>query len=303
MAQAKVNGIYIEYESFGPTDRETVLLTMGHAAQMIRWPVELCEELVKRGYRVIRYDNRDCGLSSKLDYLGLPDWAAMERALNTNTKPDIPYHLDDMAADATELLRALSVSSAHIVGASLGGMISHLIAADHPQFTKSLTSIMCTPSRQDRPLITPEASAWLAENPAPPAQDSEAMIDYLVAMDKWLESPGYPTPHAVRRDNIAREYYRGYSPAGVERQGAASSASRDRSAKLRTVRVPATVMHGEADPGAPLQGAYDIAECLSDCDLRIIPGMGHDFHPALTPFFADAICSSASRAKDRGSKA
>ncbi len=296
MTRTTANGIEIEYESFGAEGREVVLLIMGHTAQLTKWPIELCEELVHRGYRVVRFDNRDCGLSTKLDHLGLPDWEAMGRALAEGRKPEIPYHLDDMAADAVGLLDSLGIKSAHIVGASLGGMISHLVAADYPERTRSLTSIMCTPSRQDRPLITPEAAAWLASHPAP-VDDEAAMIDYLIALEKWLESPAYPTDDAIRRADVTRDYHRGYSAAGVARQGAASSSSRDRCPKLRTVKVPATVMHGAEDPGAPLQGAYDIAECLADCDLRIIPGMGHDFHPDLTPFFADAICSAADRAR------
>ena len=297
MAKAAANGIQIEYESFGPSDAEPVLLIMGHAAQMIRWPLELCQELVQRGYRVIRYDNRDCGLSEKLDHLGLPDWDAMQRALAAGETPDIPYTLDDMARDAVGLLDALDIPAAHIVGASLGGMTAHLVAADHPEHTLSLTSIMCTPSRPDRPLITPEATAWLADHPPP--EEEEALIGWLIDLDTWLASPEFPTPEDVRRRRTIEEYRRGYWPAGVVRQGAASTSAGDRSAKLRTVRVPVTVMHGAADRGAPLQGAYDIAECVADCDLRIIPGMGHDFPPALAPQFADAICSAADRARAR----
>ena len=168
MAQISANGIDIEYERFGPEDRETVLLIMGLSAQLTLWPVELCDELVSRGYHVIRFDNRDIGLSTKFEEAGTPDMAALVGALLTGNKPQAPYSLDDMAADAVGLLDALDIEKAHIVGASMGGMIAQLVATNHPDKALSLTSIMSTTGNPDLPQAKPEAMAALCGTSAGP---------------------------------------------------------------------------------------------------------------------------------------
>lgn len=298
MAQASANGIQIEYESFGPADRETVLLIMGHGAQLTRWPVELCEELVRRGYRVIRYDNRDVGLSTKFEAAGVPDMAAVGAAIAAGRPPPIPYTLDDMARDAVGLLDALGVPAAHIVGASLGGMVAQLVAADHPEHTRSLTSIMCTASNPQIPIITPAAAELFGRLfGAGMGETEDAFVDRYLEMERWMMSPAYPTPLETVRARIVADYRRNFCPEGSARHGAASGTAPDRRAKLRTVRAPTVVMHGEKDPGVPLEGAYDVAGCIPGAELRIIPGMGHDVPVALAPVFADAITAAAARAE------
>lgn len=295
MASVPANGIRIEYESFGAEGAETVLLIMGHSGQLTMWPVQLCEDLVRRGYRVVRYDNRDVGLSTKLDAAGLPDWEKIRSALAIGAPPPIAYSLDDMARDAVGLLDALGIERAHIVGASLGGMIAHLVAADFPERTLSLTSIMCTASNPDIPIITEEAIAVLG---APvPTGDRDALIDHQVRQYEWRQSPGYPTPREEIRRMILADLARCDYPAGSARQGAASATAYDRRPKLRTIGVPTVVVHGQNDPAVPLAGARDIAACVPGAELRIIPGMGHDFPVALAPIIADAIASAADRAR------
>lgn len=299
MASVRANGIQIEYESFGAEGAETVLLIMGHSGQLTMWPVELCEDLVRRGYRVIRYDNRDVGLSTKLDAAGLPDWEKIRSALAIGAPPPVAYSLDDMARDAVGLLDAMGIARAHIVGASLGGMISHLVAADFPERTLSLTSIMCTASNPDIPIITEEAIAVLGA--PPPAGDHDALIDHQVRQYEWRQSPSYPTPREEIRRMILADLARSDDPAGSARQGAASGTAYDRRPKLRTIKVPTVVVHGQDDPAVPLAGARDIAACVPGAELRIIPGMGHDFPVALAPVIADAIASAADRARSNQS--
>lgn len=295
MPSVQANGIQIEYESFGAEGAETVLLIMGHSGQLTMWPVELCQDLVRRGYRVIRYDNRDVGLSTKFDAAGFPDWEKIRDAQAAGAPPPIAYSLDDMARDAVGLLDALRVERAHVVGASLGGMIAHLVAADFPDRTLSLTSIMCTASNPDIPIITEEALAVLGE--PPPAGDRDSIIDHQVRQFEWRQSPAYPTPREVIRRTILADLERCDYPAGSARQGAASGTAYDRRAKLRTIKVPTVVVHGENDPAVPLAGARDIAACVPGAELRIVPGMGHDFPVALAPVIADAISSAADRAR------
>src|SRR5262249_37872396 len=172
--QARANGITIAYESFGPADRETVLLIMGNGTQLTAWPVELCEELVRRGYRVVIYDNRDVGLSTKFDHAGGPDVKAGIEARPAGKPPPPPHTLGDMAKDAVGLLDALGVKKAHIVGVSMGGMIAQLVAADHPEHTLSLTSIMSTSGKPGIPFpAKPEAVAKMP--PPAPEGDAEAL--------------------------------------------------------------------------------------------------------------------------------
>ena len=296
MPQVQANGITIEYESFGSADRETVLLIMGLGGQLTMWPVELCNELVARGYRAIRFDNRDVGLSTKFDAAGMPDMMAIFGALMTGGKPDAPYSLDDMAADAIGLLDQLGIERAHIVGASMGGMIAQLVAANHPERALSLTSIMSTTGNPALPQARPEAMEVLM-SPAAPAGDWEAIVARGIKAWKTIGSPGYPTDDKILREWVLRDAKRSFYPVGPARQMTAFAANGDRREKLNGVNLPAVVLHGADDPLVPVEGGRDTAASIAGAELRIVPGMGHDFPVSLVGTFADAITAAASRAR------
>ncbi|MAM93156.1 alpha/beta hydrolase [Parvibaculum sp.] len=294
MPQVKSNGITIEYESFGPEDRETILLIMGLGAQLTMWPVELCEELVSRGYRVIRYDNRDVGLSTKFDELGMPDMTAIFGALVAGKPAQSPYSLDDMAKDAVGLLDALGVQRAHIAGASMGGMIAQLVAINHPERALSLTSIMSTTGNPELPQGKPEAMAVLM-TPAPEG-DIPAAIERGMLAWNTIGSPGYRTDEKTLREWVTRDVNRSLYPVGTARQMAAIVANGDRREKLKNIEVPAVVLHGIDDPLIPIEGGRDTAASIPGAEIREVPGMGHDFPLALAGTFADAIEAAAKRA-------
>lgn len=295
MPQVKSNGITIEYESFGPADRETVLLIMGLGGQLTMWPVELCNELVARGYRAIRFDNRDVGLSTKFDAAGMPDMAAIFGALMAGKPASAAYSLDDMAKDAVGLLDALGVQKAHIVGASMGGMIAQLVAANHPERTLSLTSIMSSTGNPALPQARPEAMEVLM-SPAAPAGDIEAIVARGIKAWNTIGSPGYRTDEKTLREWVLRDATRSFYPVGIARQMAAIVANGDRREKLKKVKAPTVVLHGADDPLVPVEGGKDTAASIAGAELRIVPGMGHDFPIALVKTFADAITAAAKRA-------
>ena len=296
MPQIRVGELSFEYERFGPADRETVLLVMGLASQLTRWPVELCQSLVGRGFQVIRFDNRDIGLSSHLDALGTPDVFAILAARATGQPVAPPYTLDDMAGDAVGLLEALGIARAHIVGASMGGMIAQLIAADHAGHTLSLTSIMSTTANPELAPGTREAFMALMSPPAP-AGDWEAIAALGVRISRVIGSPGYPQAEAVLRESILADARRSYYPAGVVRQLAAIFAATDRRPKLKTIRAPTVVLHGADDPLVPVEGGRDTAANILGAELRVVPGMGHDLPPALIGTVVDAIDAAARRSR------
>lgn len=295
MPQVQANGISVEYESFGPAERETVLLIMGLGGQLTMWPTALCDELVGRGYRVVRFDNRDVGLSTKFDAAGMPDMAAIFGALMSGTKPEAAYSLDDMAADAVGLLDAIGVRRAHIVGASMGGMIAQLVATNHPERALSLTSIMSTTGNPALPQSKPEAMEVLM-SPAAPEGDWEAIAARGIKAWNTIGSPGYRTDEKTLREWTLRDARRSFYPVGVARQMAAIVANGDRREKLKNIAVPTVVLHGADDPLVPVEGGRDTAASIPGAELRVVPGMGHDFPLALVGTFADAIAAAASRA-------
>jgi len=296
MAEVQANGISITYDAFGAKDAPPVLLIMGLGAQMTRWSPAFCEALAARGFRVIRFDNRDAGLSHHLIDAGVPDMAAVTAAAQKGEAPDVPYTLHDMAADAVGVLDALGIDRAHIVGASMGGMIAQLVAADHPGRTLSLTSIMSTTGNPDLPRATPEAMAVLLNRPPHPS-DEEAYLKHSVAASRAIGSPGYPADEAVLRANALSDVKRCYEPTGFSRQIAAVTATGDRRAILKTITAPTVVVHGADDPLVPVQGGHDTAANIAGAALVIIPGMGHDLPPALYDTIIDAIVSVAERSK------
>ena len=297
MPQAKANGITLEYDIHGPDGGEPTLLIMGLGAQMTRWPLPFIEMLAGRGLKVIRFDNRDVGLSEKIESGGIPDLAKIVGALVKGDRIDVPYLLDDMAADAVGLLDALGIARAHIVGASLGGMVAQLVAADYPDRVLSLTSIMSTTGNRELPPAKPEAMAVLNNRGPDPNVDLEGYLVHAVAGARAIGSPGFPADDAAVRDRSLNDFRRSYYPVGFARQYAAAAASADRRPKLAGIAAPTVVIHGADDPLVPLEGGRDTAANIAGAELRIIPGMGHDFPPQVFGEIADGIMRAVERSK------
>jgi pimeloyl-ACP methyl ester carboxylesterase len=288
MPQVHANGIDIEYESFGRRSDPAVIFIMGYAAQMTLWPVALCEGLAARGFRVIRFDNRDAGLSTHFSQLGVPNVAEAFMKVAMGQKVAAPYSLDDMAADTVGLMDALGIDSAHIVGASMGGMIAQIIAAKYPSRTRSLVSMMSTTGRRDLPPGKPEVLSILT---MPPASDSRE--DRMAAGRKiWtaIGSPGFRPTEKELTTVLEREVDRApYDPEAPARQLMAIIAGEPRNEMLKTVRAPTLVIHGADDPLVPVDGGKDTAACVMGSELVIVPGMAHDFTAALVPVYLQYI--------------
>jgi len=271
--KAQTNGIEIEYESMGDPRHPTLLLVMGFSVQMIAWDDELCRMLVERGFRVVRFDNRDVGLSTKCTRGG--------------------YSLDDMALDAIGLCDWLGVPRAHVVGASMGGMIAQLVAIRQPTRVRSLCSIMSNTGERGVGGARPEALAALMR--PPPATRDEA-IQRGEEVLKVIGSKGYPLDLRRMRDRAARSYDRCFYPAGAARQMMAVQTAAPRTDGLRKLTMPALVIHGDADPLVDVSGGRATAAAIPGAELIVIPGMGHELNPVLWPQIVDAIARNASRA-------
>jgi pimeloyl-ACP methyl ester carboxylesterase len=284
MPQVRSNGIDIEYESFGRDSDPLILLIMGFAAQLILWPEALCHGLAAKGFRVVRFDNRDIGKSTHLADLPAPDARALMAEVMAGKRPAVPYTLDDMAEDAVGLMDALRVERAHIVGASMGGMIAQLIAINHPGRTKSLISIMSTTGRRDLPAGNRETLSVLFRPPKSESRDD--LINASMLVQKALASPGFPASEAEMRLTAERRTDRApFDAAGLARQSAALIAAQPRNALLKQVRCPTLVLHGAEDPVIPAAAAKDTAESISGAELVVVPGMSHDFASGLVPVY------------------
>jgi pimeloyl-ACP methyl ester carboxylesterase len=294
MPQTSANGITIEYETYGNASDPALLLVMGLGAQLTLWPIELVEALVARGFHVIRYDNRDIGLSTKFDDAGVPDIAAVTMARIQGREPPVPYALSDMAADGVALLDVLGIARAHVVGASMGGMIAQLIAATYPDRVLSLTSIMSTTGNPGLPHAKPEAMAVLTQRPS--GTDEEAMVAFGINAARVVGSPSYPADPERLADRVRRDYRRSFSPTGFARQMAAIIADGDRRERLKAVTAPTLVIHGDSDPLVPIEGGRDTAASIAGAELKVIPGMGHDLPLALVDEIAEAIAGVAAKA-------
>jgi pimeloyl-ACP methyl ester carboxylesterase len=294
MANVTANGISIEYETFGDPTKPALALIMGLGAQMIFWQEDFCRELVGRGFYVIRFDNRDCGLSRHFQDLGIPDvGAAMTASLSGEPVPAPPYTLRDMAADLVGLLDALGIERAHVVGASMGGMIAQTVAIEHPTRVRSMTSIMSTTGNREVPPATPEAMTALL-TPSPP--DRAEFIDHMVKTFRIVGSTGFEFDEAGFRDRVGQAFDRSYDPSGVARQLVAVLADGDRKQRLRSVRVPTMVIHGKSDPLVPVEGGIDTADAVPGARLVVIEGMGHDLPRGAWRQIVDAIASLADSA-------
>lgn len=281
MARAKANGIEIEYETFGSRQDPALLLIMGLGAQLTLWPESLCEGLAGQGFFVVRYDNRDVGLSTDFDEAGLPNLMdAMARLMKGETV-DAPYLLSDMAADAIGLLDALDIDRAHMVGGSMGGMIAQVIAATYPQRTRSLVSIMSTSGRYGLPAGKPEAVAMLSAQPE--GTEREQLIAHGMKLRTVISGPGYRTDPTAMRALVERNIDRRYYPPGAARQYLAIMASGPRVDLLKTVKVPTLVLHGEDDPLLPVEYGRDVAALVPGAKIETFPGWGHDVPEQMVP--------------------
>jgi pimeloyl-ACP methyl ester carboxylesterase len=287
---ATCNGIEICYDTFGDPSAPPLLLVMGLGAQMIAWEEEFCAALAARDYWVVRYDNRDVGLSTRFDDAGVPDVMAMMPALMQGQAIQAPYTLRDMADDAAGLLDALGIESAHIVGVSMGGMIVQTMAIHHPQRVRTLTSIMSTTGNPELPTANPEVISLLIR-PAP--EDRDGYVASQVETWKVLGSPGFPFDEDLVRERAGRAFDRGLCPEGTMRQMAAILASGSRKEALKSLSVPTLVIHGDADVLVPVEGGIDTAAAVPGAKLMIVEGMGHDIPLPVAPQVIEAIAQHA----------
>jgi len=290
MPRVPANGLELEYDTFGDPANPPLVLVMGLGAQMITWEPGFCELLAAKGFHVVRFDNRDVGLSSYLDDLPVPDLAAI-LAGDTSSAP---YLLSDFADDTVGLFDALGFERAHVVGASMGGMIVQQLAIDHPDRLLSVTSIMATTG--DRAVGRPEPWA-LAILMRAPAETREQAIADAAAAFRSLGSPAYPDTEEFLTAKATALYDRAQYPAGALRHSAAIAASGDRTEALRRVRLPVVVVHGDADPLVNISGGKATADAIPDAELVVIPGMGHNLPHPVWPEVVEAIVRATSRAR------
>ncbi len=287
------NGIQIEVDDTGkPGDTQpVVLLIMGLGMQLIAWPPGFVRGLADAGFRVIRFDNRDIGLSQFFDHLGKPAlvWTAIKQRLGCTIKP--PYTLADMAKDSVGVLDALGVKQAHVVGASMGGMIAQHVAASHPERTLSLTSIMSSSGAPKLPAADPKLLRVMLSRPSggPSATSSAEMEAYLLKMLSLLSGPGYPADEALRRAAIRAGLARSDHPVGTVRQMVAIAADTERHQLLARIASPTLVIHGTADPLVPMACGQDTAKRIPGARFESITGWGHDLPTAVIPLVVEKI--------------
>jgi pimeloyl-ACP methyl ester carboxylesterase len=273
------NGIRLAYQEFGDPGNPVMLLIMGLAA---------------RGYRVIRFDNRDIGLSEKMDGAKVPHALKLAVSARFRLPLNVPYTLHDMTEDAVGLMDALDIGAAHVVGASMGGMIAQLLAGHHPYRVLSLTSVMSTSGCRSLPAADPKITLHIMKRPV--NGDEDALHDHAMRTWRMIGSPGYPPTDEALREKITASYRRSFYPQGHRRQMAAIVASGDRVSLLKKIIAPTLVIHGTDDPLVPVEGGIDTARHVRDARLELIEGMGHDLPQPLLPHFVDLIGSHADAA-------
>lgn len=285
MPRAHCSGIELFYETLGPESGPTVLMIMGLGAQLIRWPPRFCDALVAAGYRLILYDNRDVGLSSKLHGRASILRATVRTALGL--APTNPYTLGDMAGDALGLLDALGVRQAHVLGVSMGGMIGQLLTARHPERVRSFVSIMSSSGslRLPGPPLDVQLQFLQRGKTRTPAERIERMFSVM----RRIASPAYPPDLTELRARVTREVERCDFPAGFQRHLGAIVGSPSRLELLGTIRTPTLIVHGAEDPLVPVAAAYDLQRRIPGAQLEVIAGMGHDIPAALIPHITTRV--------------
>ena len=288
------NGLGIEIEDQGGPDGEPLLLIMGLGMQLIGWPEEMVQLLVSRGFRVVRMDNRDTGLSQGFDHLGVPRMMPVMLRHALHLPVPAPYGITDMAADALGVLDALGIARAHVCGASMGGMIAQHLAARHPGRVKSLTLMMTTSGA--RRLPQPKLKVRRALLSRPDGSDPAAVVAHLQRLLTLIGSPAYPADPERLRQRLQATVQRAWRPAGTARQIVAVVADGDRSPLLPLIQAPTRVIHGEADPLVRPEAGHDLVARMPGAVPDFIPGMGHDLPLQLLPRFAEGIAENAHRA-------
>jgi len=294
MPKAQVNNIEIEYDTFGDPTSKPLLLVMGLGGQMIAWTEELCEVLVNQGFYVIRFDNRDVGLSTKFEEAGMPNLPEVYTAIARGEKVEVPYTLEDMADDAIGVLDELNIGKAHICGASMGGMIAQIIAYRHPSRVLSLTSIMSTTGNPD---LTQPEQELIQELFAPLPMEREACIEEGIRRGRLIYG-NFPYNEEQARELRTKAYDRCFYPLGVMRQAAAIAINGNRKSKLASINVPTLVIHGREDPLVPVEDGKDTAETIPGASLLIIDGMGHSVPPEVAPQIVEAIVANTAKANN-----
>jgi pimeloyl-ACP methyl ester carboxylesterase len=288
---APANGIEIAYQEIGDPDGDPLILIMGLAVQMLGWEEEFCVMLAERGFRVVRFDNRDIGHSTILKEAGMPSRYDMF----SGRRASAAYTLSDMAADTFGLMDVLGMDSAHVVGVSMGGMIAQTTAIERPERVRSITSIMSTTG--SRRVGHPSYRTFGLLLGKPP-REREAAIERVVKTFKTIGSPGYPFEEERVRRIAGRSFDRGHSEAGIARQLHAITASGDRTPALRKLDLPALVIHGKNDVLVNPSGGRATAKAIPGARLKLVEGMGHDLPRALWPTFVEEIAATASRAPE-----
>jgi pimeloyl-ACP methyl ester carboxylesterase len=302
MPVISVNGIEIAYDDRGNRDDPAILLIMGLATQMIAWPEAFCDSLAAHGFRVVRFDNRDVGLSTKFEAARPIDLGAVLQRVMAGEKIDPPYDLTDMAGDAIGLMDRLVIKKGHIVGASMGGMIAQIVAAKHPNRVRSLVSIMSSSGDPGLPQAKPEAMSAIMQA-RPDGSDRELAIEHGMRIYRAIGSPGFPTPDDELRAKVGAAFDRSYYPAGVGRQFAAIVASGSRVEMLEKLSVPTLVLHGADDPLVPVEAGRHTAAQIPGSTLTVIPGMGHDIASGLIPILVEAIAAHCRAADEQLNRA
>ena len=287
---ARSNGIDLAYDTFGDAAAPPMLLIAGLGAQMIDWDAEFCAQLAGRGFRVVRFDNRDAGQSTRFTAGGIPHIRSLMFSAMFGLRPAVPYRLRDLADDAVGLLDALSIDRAHVVGASMGGAIAQEMALHHAPRVHTLTSIMSTTGSPLLPPPTPEALALLLSRPP---TEAAAYAQYHARLWRVLRGPGFDEDAARDAERGRLTFARGVSPDGTVRQLAAVIGSGDRTPALRSLRVPTLVVHGQADPLMHVAAGVATAAAIPGAKLLRVPGMGHALPSALWPLLVQAIASHA----------
>ncbi|WP_296582140.1 alpha/beta hydrolase [Xanthobacter sp.] len=289
MPRVKANGLDIAFDSFGPLDGEAILLIAGLGVQMIRWPDPFCAALAGYGFRVIRFDNRDAGGSTHLDQHTPPDLGALVASLMAGRRPEVPYTLHDMAADAVGLLDALAIPRAHVVGLSMGGMIAQIMSSEHPGRVLSLTSIMSGTGNPALSRAEPDVLAMMMRPAPDPVRDEAGFVAHSLAFARRIAGPAHPVDDGAHRRLVLEEARRAHDPRGARRQLAAMAVAEDRRARLATIAVPALVIHGACDPLIPPACGADTAASIPGAEFLLVEGMGHHVPASLHPRVADAI--------------
>lgn len=284
----RANNIDVYYEDNGPADAPVILLVMGLGAQMIAWPDEFVQGLVAKGYRVVHYDNRDVGMSQRMEGAAAPNllWAMLKSRLGLSV--GVPYTLSDMAADGIGLLDALGIHKAHVVGASMGGMIVQLMAANHRERLLSMTSIMSSSGAPGLPGARPDIQRrFMVKRPADANRDEA--IAFGAELVGSFSYPDPARPENAHAEMAAKAFDRGYYPVGTRRQLLAIIADGSRVERLKKITTPTLVVHGGADPLVPKEGSEDIARHIPGARLEIIEQMAHDLPPSQVGRMVDLI--------------